>query len=39
MKVNRNYDNLKESYLFYTISEKVKEFRQKIPTRISYGWG
>ena len=31
MKVNRNYDNLKESYLFYTISEKVKEFRQKNP--------
>lgn len=31
MKVNRNYENLKESYLFYTISEKVKEFRQKNP--------
>lgn len=31
MRVNRNYDNLKESYLFYTISEKVKEFRQKNP--------
>ena len=31
MKVNRNYDNLKESYLFYTISGKVKEFRQKNP--------
>lgn len=31
MRVNRNYENLKESYLFYTISEKVKEFRQKNP--------
>ena len=31
MRVNRNYDNLKESYLYYTISEKGKALRQKNP--------
>ena len=33
MKVNRNYSNLAESYLFSTISRKVAEFKESHPGR------
>ena len=33
MKVNRNYSNLAESYLFSTISRKVAEFKESHPER------
>jgi len=31
MKINDNYNNLTESYLFSTISKKIAEFKQKNP--------
>jgi len=41
MKINRNYLNLKDSYLFATISKKVREYRAAYPERkvISLGIG
>ncbi len=33
MKINRNYSNLQESYLFSTIAKKIAEFTEKNPDR------
>ncbi len=33
MKLNSNYDNLKQNYLFATIEQKVQEFKEKNPSR------
>jgi len=41
MKINRNYLNLKDSYLFATVSKKVREYKAAYPDRkvISLGIG
>ncbi|PWM23678.1 MAG: LL-diaminopimelate aminotransferase, partial [Oscillospiraceae bacterium] len=31
MKLNRNYDNLQESYLFSTVARKAREFAERNP--------
>ena len=33
MKLNENYNNLKESYLFSTIAQKVNEFATNNPDK------
>ncbi|MDR1391873.1 MAG: LL-diaminopimelate aminotransferase [Clostridiales bacterium] len=41
MKINKNYLNLKENYLFLTISNKVKEYKKENPKKklINLGIG
>jgi LL-diaminopimelate aminotransferase len=41
MKINKNYNNLKDSYLFSTIAKKVKQFKEENPNKkvISLGIG
>ena len=33
MNINKNYQNLEQSYLFSTVAKKVKEFSEKNPDK------
>ena len=39
MTPNTNYNNLKDSYLFYNISQKVKKYTEEHPDQHIYRMG
>lgn len=39
MKINKNYLNLKENYLFATVAEKIKKFKNENPNKLVINMG